>query len=175
MEVYVMNNQWAKLASDMQGNGEGGSIGFVKEDKTVLKIVAPEGAKENFDTSWFMEFRQYFQDKPSKKFMIYAIDVQADDKKVMPWVINASSFTQMLALIGDDDFDILSPSNGHPVSIKKSGQGMNTKYQVNVAAKAFDSTSYNTDTCMSLEQAIEQLTKDKGSKSANNDENEIEW
>lgn len=169
-----MTNQWAKLAMDMQGNGEGGSIGFIKDDKTILKLVAPDGAKERFDTSWFREFRQYFDDKPSKKFMVYAVNVQGEDKRVMPWVINASSFTQILALIGDDDFDILSPSNGHPVSIKKSGTGMSTKYQVNVAAKSFDSSGYSTDTCLSLDEAINQLTKAKTDKPANDDE-EIQW
>jgi hypothetical protein len=169
-----MSNQWQKLAMDMQGNGEGGSIGFVKDDKTVLKIVAPPNAKEEFNTSWFKEFKQFFQDKPSKKFMVYAIDVLSEEKRIMPWVINASSFTQILALIGDDDFDILSPSNGHPVSIKKSGTGMNTKYQVNVAARAYDSTGYSTDNCLSLEEAINQLTKAKADKPDNNDD-EIAW
>jgi hypothetical protein len=170
-----MGNQWQKLAMDMQGNGDGGSIGFLKEDKSVLKIVAPPNAKEEFNTSWFVEFRQYFQDKPSKKFMIYAVDVLSEDKKVMPWVVGASVMTQVLALIGDDDYNLLDPVDGTPVSIKKSGSGMNTRYQVNVAAKSFDSSKYNTDSCMSLEQAIEQLTKPKDSKPANNTENEIEW
>jgi hypothetical protein len=159
---------------DMQGNGEGGSIGFLKEDKHVLKIVAPEGAKENFDTSWFAEFRQYFGDKPSKKFMIYAVDVLSEDKKVMPWVVGASVMTQVLALIGDDDYNVLDPVEGTPVSIKKSGSGMNTRYQVNVAARAFDSSEYSTDTCLSLEKAIEQLTKPKADKPDNKDDS-IEW
>lgn len=169
-----MTNSWAKLAADMLGNGEGGSIGFLKDEKTVLKIVAPPNAKENFDTSWFKEFRQYFQGKPSKKFMVYAIDVLSEEQRIMPWVINASSFIQILALISDEDFDILSPDNGHPVSIKKSGIGMNTKYQVNVAAKAYDSSDYSTDNCLSLEEAINQLTKPVASKPDTNDD-EIAW
>jgi hypothetical protein len=176
----VMNNFWSQLASNVQGNGDNSDIGLLKESKTVLKIVAEEGVKERQDTSWFRDFYQYFNDnpKPSKKYMVHAVCLREGDKegdrKVKPWVLNASSFAQLISLIADPDFDVLSPAEGTPVSISKSGQGMNTKYNIQAVSKVFDSSEYSTDTCLSLEQAIEQLTKPKD-KPANNDETEIEW
>jgi hypothetical protein len=175
-----MNNFWANLANNVQGNGDNSDIGLLKESKTVLKIVAMEGVKERQDTSWFCEFYQYFNDnpKPSKKYMVHAVCLREGDKegdrKVKPWVLNASSFAQLCTLIADPDFDVLSPTEGTPVSISKSGTGMNTKYNVQSVNKVFDSSGYSTDTCLSLEKAIEQLTKPKEAKTATKDE-EVNW
>jgi hypothetical protein len=172
-----MSNQWQKLAMDMTSSADGGSIGFVKDTKTVLKIVAPPNAKEEFNTDWFMEWYQKYpgSDKATRKFMIYAVDVQSQEKKVQPWVIGASVMTQIISLVSDNDYDVLSPDNGTPVSITKQGSGMNTRYNVQAAPKVFDSSKYNTDSCMSLSEAVAQLTKPKDSKPANNADTEIDW
>jgi hypothetical protein len=167
-----MSNFWQQKA--MEGSSSG-TIGFIGEGKTVLKIVAPENAKDNQDVSWFKQFIQYYNDKPSKKFMVYAIDVKATDKKVQPWVVNVSSMNQIFNLIGDDEFDVLSPVEGTAVSITRSGSGMNTSYNVQVSPKPFDSSDYSIDSCMSLEEAITQLTKPKEDKPANKDDDEIDW
>jgi hypothetical protein len=122
---------------------------------------------------WFQKYPG--SDKATRKFMIYAVDVQSQEKKVQPWVIGASVMTQIISLVSDNDYDVLSPGNGTPVSITKRGSGMNTRYNVQAAPKVFDSSKYNTDTCMSLSDAVAQLTKSKADKPDNNNENEIEW
>jgi hypothetical protein len=175
-----MDNFWQQLASNVQGNGDNSDIGLLKESKTVLKIVAEEGVKERQDTSWFLDFYQYFNanPKPSKKYMVHAICLREGDKegdrKVKPWVLNASSFAQLCTLIADPDFDVLSPAEGTPVSISKSGTGMNTKYNVQSVNKVFDISGYSTDNCLSLEEAIKQLTKPKEDK-PDTDNSDIEW
>jgi hypothetical protein len=179
-----MDNFWSNLASGI-GNSNDGDIGLLKEPKTVLKIIVPEGAKDRRDTSWFVEFKQYFpgNPKPTIKYMVYAIclrmygkegNVQDGDKIVKPWVLNVSSFKQFITLFADPEIDVYTATGGAPVTITKTGSGMDTKYYVAAGQKAFDSSGYSTDECMSLEEAIKQLTKPKEDK-PDTDNSDIEW
>jgi hypothetical protein len=181
-----MGNFWQQLASGIGSSNEGGDIGLLKEPKTVLKIMVPEGAKERNDTSWFVSFKQYFpgNPKPTMKYMVHAVclrtygkdgTVQDTEKVVKPWVLNVSSFKQFVTLFADPEMDVYTAEGGAPITITKSGSGMDTSYYVAAGQKAFDSSGYSTDGVMTLQEAIDQLTKDKTDKTAKDDSDQIEW
>jgi hypothetical protein len=179
-----MDNFWSNLASGI-GSSNDGDIGMLKEPKTVLKIMVPDKAKENKDTSWFVQFKQYFpgNPKPTMKYMVHAVclrtygkdgTVQDTEKVVKPWVLNVSSFKQFITLFADPEMDVYTAEGGAPITITKSGSGMDTSYYVAAGQKAFDSSGYSTDGVMSLEEAIKQLTKPKEDK-PDTDNSDIDW
>jgi hypothetical protein len=88
--------------------------------------------------------------------------------------LNVSSFKQFVTLFADPEMDVYTAKEGAPITITKSGSGMDTSYYVAAGQKAFDSSGYSTDGCMTLDEAVTKMTT-KNDKPTNKDDDEIVW
>jgi hypothetical protein len=165
---------WNDVANEMNANS-GGSILFLKDGKTTIKIIAPENAHDNVDTTWFTKFEQVTEFKGEKgkatRFIVYAIDMS--DKEVYPVLLPKTVMNGILNLLAEGH-RLLDIDNGYPVSIVRSKSGNKTDYSVMPAAKSFDSSEYSTTDLLSFNEVIERLNKPKD-KTDNNEDAEIAW
>jgi hypothetical protein len=166
---------WNDVANEMNANS-GGSILFLKDGKTTIKIIAPENAHDNVDTSWFTKFEQTTEFKGEKgkatRFIVYAIDMS--DKEVYPVLLPKTVMNGILNLLAEGH-RLLDIDNGFPVSIVRSKSGNKTDYSVMPAAKSFDSSEYSTTDLLSFNEVVERLNKPKDTNTSTEDDSDIKW
>ena len=81
----------------------------------INKVAVDEGESQPF------KYRNYY--------LVNAIDIDAADKKVAIWQVPNSSFQDIANTLMDDDYaDVLEASVGHAFTIKREGEGLETKY-----------------------------------------------
>lgn len=166
---------WNDVAKSEQSNS-GGNILFLKDGKTVIKIIAPENAQDNVDTSWFYKFTQHsvYQGKESKsvRYLIYAVDME--DKTVKTVLLPKTVMGNIFNLLGEDH-RLLDIEDGFPVSIIRTKTGMKVEYTVMPSAKAFNSSEYRTDTLDSFEDTANKINTPKEDKAEDTEDTDIKW
>jgi len=114
---------WKKLLDGVQSGSNSGSIKFIKEGRTRLKLV-PE------DDAYFIEVTAKFRDKKRTKYLVLCWDVDADAPQRLQAVLVSRSVLASILTLAAEGYEIFDPDEGHGITIIREGAGLNTEYNV---------------------------------------------
>ena len=125
-------NKWQNLLDEMN-QGQGGPFFFPKEGKTRLRLTPQPGTDDEF----YSETRSVFRGKEKVKYIILAYvagtsqgELPEEMKyKVHPVVISKTVLKSILSLLAEG-YDLLDPEDGHGLTLIRTGQKLDTSYNV---------------------------------------------
>ena len=158
--------------NDSLTSGNGGSIKFLTEPKTIVRILS-ESAEDQHDTGWFKRFEQMYQDKANVRYAVKAFDPMTGDTFML--VVPKSVFAGILSILESNEraseLEGATPILGqdaHVLVITKTGTGMQTRYSVKTGTKVVSIPDNYED--VYLDTLIEKLTKPKATADSEDDE-----
>ena len=167
-------NKWGDLLDQIDASSGSGEVYYMKQPKTRIRLVVPDGVEED---QFYAETSKFYQGKESTAFMIFAVvigtsvknDPNVDPTKVKAIRLPKTALRGIIARLAEGH-ELFSDSEGHGVTITKvGGQGSDrTSYDIDVSPKAvpinLDSLEWPSKDLWTIAAEEYQRSKDRDEK-----------
>ena len=127
---FKLDPDKAREKRDELQKKEAGVYLFPQVGKTKVRLLlAPEREPEDF----YQPVLRLFKDRSKTQYMIPCItegETGSWGQEVQYLVVGKMTLDGIMSLIIDGDYDLLSPDGAYGILIVRSGEGLNTTYQV---------------------------------------------
>ena len=122
----VNQDYWDDLFKKMQATGSGRAI-YLKEGRTRLRLLAPI---DGTPADAVQEVTTYYKGKSKTKFAFPAINLDDAEQDAPKLLVVAKTAAQGIIGLLAEGYDLFSQTDGHGISIMRSGTGRNTAFNV---------------------------------------------